>query len=63
MREHCTYFTTSDVAKRLERSPDRIRQLARAGVLVPAIVTSRGERLYSEAEVERYERKQLRTTR
>jgi DNA-binding transcriptional MerR regulator len=48
-------LTTSDIARRLNLSPERIRQLARAGALVPASVTTFGQRLFTLAEVERYE--------
>ena len=48
-------LTTSEVAKRLNRSPDRVRQLARMGRLVPAVITSHGQ-LFTEAEVERLKR-------
>jgi DNA-binding transcriptional MerR regulator len=64
MREpETTYLTTSDLARRFDRSPDRVRQLARAGRITPAIVTSRGERLYTSAEADRFERSIKRGTR
>jgi hypothetical protein len=49
-----TYLTTSGVAKAIDRSTDRVRQLTQQGELIPAIVTSRGDRLYTEEEVKRY---------
>ena len=58
MREPEAYLTTKDVADRLHRSPDRVRQLGRAGEIVAAIVTRHGQRLYTEAEVLRYQKRQ-----
>jgi DNA-binding transcriptional MerR regulator len=49
-----TYVSTSGFARRLNVSPDRIRQLAREGRIHPAIVTERGERLYTPQEIERF---------
>ena len=57
MREpepHVHYLTTSDAARRLDVCPDRVRQLSRSGRLKAAIITRSGQRLYDEAEVERY---------
>ncbi|HEV8328153.1 MAG TPA: helix-turn-helix domain-containing protein [Nitrospiraceae bacterium] len=48
-------LTTSDAAKRLDRSPDRIRQLERAGKL-PAQKTRSGVRLFKAADVDRLAR-------
>ncbi len=50
------YFTTGDLARRWQRSPDRVRQYARSNKLHAAIVTQSGQRLFAEAEVIRFER-------
>ena len=52
------YLTSVDVAKLLDPPvvPDRVRQLARAGKLRPAVVTPSGVRLFTRTEVERYQR-------
>lgn len=47
-------LTTSDVGRRIARTSDRVRQLARLGRLVAAVVTPSGQRLYDTAEVDRY---------
>lgn len=49
-----TLLTTSELARRVGLTPDRIRQLARAGRLHPEIITHSGQRLYSEQELARY---------
>jgi DNA-binding transcriptional MerR regulator len=58
MREQLStkFYTSASVARRLGVVPDRVRQLARSGKLQAAIVTSRGDRLFTEEEVARYER-------
>ena len=48
------FLTTAQAAKRLDICPDTVRQLARAGKLkYAAIVGRNGQRLFSEAEVDR----------
>lgn len=55
MKEQPTnYLTTSSAARRLNLGVERVRQLANAGRLTPAIITSTGHRLFTEAEVERF---------
>lgn len=46
-------LATSDVARVIGRSPDRVRQLMRMGRLSPAVVTAAGQHLYTMAEAER----------
>jgi DNA-binding transcriptional MerR regulator len=48
--------TSAEAARRLHVGPDRIRQLARAGRLRPAVVTESGLRLFADDELARYER-------
>lgn len=58
MREQptTTHLTSADFARRINRTPDRVRQLARAGRIVASVITSGGQRLYSEEEAQRYAR-------
>ena len=57
MQEHAlSYLTTLDVAKQLDCSPERVRQLANLGYLAPAGLTHRGWRLFDPADVNRYQR-------
>ena len=51
-----TGFTTADLARRWNRSPDRVRQLARSGRLHPVMVTASGQRIFDESEIIRFER-------
>ena len=46
--------TSSYIARRCNISTDRVRQLARAGKLHPAYVTSTGQRLFTDEEVDRF---------
>jgi excisionase family DNA binding protein len=46
-------LTTSDAAKELKRSPDRVRDYARDGRL-PAFRTRSGQRLFRADDVERF---------
>lgn len=53
------YMTTSDVAAEAIRrgdrlTPDAIRRATRAGRIIPAVVTERGQRLYERETVERW---------
>jgi DNA-binding transcriptional MerR regulator len=48
-------LTTSDVARELKRSPDRIRDYARDGTL-PTIRTRSGQHLFRADDVERFAR-------
>ena len=57
MQDPQTYLTTSGVAHQLNRSTERVRQLARSGELVPAIITSNGARLFTPDEVRRYQQR------
>jgi excisionase family DNA binding protein len=45
-------LTTSDAARELKRSPDRVRDYARNGKL-PALRTRSGQRLFKADDVER----------
>jgi excisionase family DNA binding protein len=49
------WFTTSWVARQLEVSSERVRQLERAGKL-HATRTENGQRLFRRADVERFRR-------
>jgi hypothetical protein len=51
-----TIFASVDLAQRWNRTPDRVRQIAREGHLHPTFVTPRGQRLFDEEEILRYER-------
>lgn len=51
-------LTTGDVAKRLNRSTDRIRQLERQGKL-PAHKTQSGQRLFKASDVDRFAKELL----
>jgi DNA-binding transcriptional MerR regulator len=55
-------LTTGDVARRLDVSPERVRQLERAGVLT-AIKTAGGFRIYSAVDVEKVRRQRAETGR
>jgi hypothetical protein len=48
------YLTTSDVARRIGRSADRVRQLRRLGRLSPVYVTERGIGVYRVVDVDEY---------
>jgi hypothetical protein len=48
------YLTTTDVARRIGRSADRVRQLRRAGQLSPVYITAGGIAVYRLADVEAY---------
>lgn len=55
-RERCLrtrFLTTSDVARWIERAPDTVRALDRAGKL-KAIRTESGRRIFREVDVRRY---------
>jgi DNA-binding transcriptional MerR regulator len=55
-------LSTSEVARRLGLSDTRVVQLANAGLLRPALVTSLG-RLFDAGTVVRYRRQRQRTRR
>jgi DNA-binding transcriptional MerR regulator len=54
MRETALVMGTSEVARRLGISPDRVRQLARSGRLQPDRVTALGQRLWLPETIERF---------
>lgn len=54
MTEKAHFMTTSQVAKRLRISVDRVRQLARSGRLPPDRETDLGQRLWLPESVERF---------
>jgi DNA-binding transcriptional MerR regulator len=56
MRDTKSYLTSIDVGRVLNVTPDRIRQLARAGRLRPTLVLPRGQRLFSAEDVETFRR-------
>ena len=55
-KPHIIYLTSLDVARRLGVGPERVRQLARTGALEPRITTESGVRLFTAADVVRYQR-------
>jgi hypothetical protein len=57
------FYTTRDLAKRWDRSPDRVRQFVRAGRLRPYLVTASGIRVFDEPEVQRFEHERERAAR
>jgi DNA-binding transcriptional MerR regulator len=54
MREAEILMGTSEVARRLAISPDRVRQLARSGHLPPDRRTALGQRLWLPETIERF---------
>lgn len=53
----------ADVARMLDRTPARVRQLVGAGLLLPAVITPRGVRLFARDEVERLLRERRQSPR